>query len=870
MEGVTVLAESFFKADLRPPAAKLSRAAPSASPRFKSAAAAKALLDRLKTLAHEGRPASAARRAAAAGGGGGGGGEAAAGAGAGAVLGPRLAAKRILDELDAAYSSVSCFLRRLPPEAVLGLFTVIYEPGAAAAAFYVVLAGSVEAFTRQQRGGGGGGSRPGAAVARAAKGDCFGEQGLLEGSPRWAGAVPATASVTLLAVDREDFLAFLGPFFRAQRDAARAFLATKARPPRARASAARPAPTRVRALREAGGPHYEVARLGGLLLAGGAKAGRAWELAAEPQVFFVKEGVCQLELVDSTGSLGLAALGAAAALNRRQPPAQGGARGGAARPSTAPAGAAAPRGDGGEAEGDPDGAAGGGWGRGGGARPRVMPALAAEGVLASVRMAGGGRVVGTLGMEDEAQRAQLRGVAKRAVARLGPGSWFGGGATLMGEGPVQGALRVVAAGEVELYHVHVDVFLQHAGDDLIRAVRDDCAFHLTYSLGRMGLIPRDAIVGHPAANMRRAGQAHPGAPAPALALLQQQEGEEGGPAAAAPQPQQGQGQGAPSGGGGGGGAAAWRPSAAGAAPAGAAGPLPHEGALPWDAVRRAPPARPGTAPGAVRCAATAAEAFWRRPDSSATATGGAVASLLCCAFPEGLAPLAEGAERLTLSTEPWALAPPAPAAPPPPPEPDADAGAGAGGAAPTRRPASAGCGAAGGRGALALGLAETRPRPVSAAAAAGAAPRAGSPSVAAAAAAIAGARGAAGARGRPAPARAARVGLKELRAGKGFRNSVAGGVVAYFGWPHAAAILEPAAAAGAAAAAAAAAAMGAPAGGRGARQRQEGGPPSPARRPGGSLTAACVLWAGASDGAFRPPLRQCLTYDEIVGARGAC
>jgi hypothetical protein len=109
------------------------------------------------------------------------------------------------------------------------------------------------------------------------------------------------------------------------------------------------------------------------------------------------------------------------------------------RPSTAPAASSGERGvarvsrrnapgggsgsggnaGGGESENqqqpEDEGASTGGWGRdSGGARGRrVMPPLADCGVLASVRMAGGGRVVGTLGMEEELQRARLRGTVKK-------------------------------------------------------------------------------------------------------------------------------------------------------------------------------------------------------------------------------------------------------------------------------------------------------------------------------------------------------------------------------------------------------------------------------------------------------------------------
>lgn len=44
----------------------------------------------------------------------------------------------------------------------------------------------------------------------------------------------------------------------------------------------------VRAVREAGAPQAEVARLAALALPGSAKAGRVWELAWEAQVYVIK------------------------------------------------------------------------------------------------------------------------------------------------------------------------------------------------------------------------------------------------------------------------------------------------------------------------------------------------------------------------------------------------------------------------------------------------------------------------------------------------------------------------------------------------------------------------------------------------------
>jgi hypothetical protein len=146
----------------------------------------------------------------------------------------------------------------------------------------------------------------------------------------------------------------------------------------------------------------------------------------------------------------------------------------------------------------------------------AMRPLASTGVLASVLLAGGGRVVGTLGLEDELLQARLRSVSRKVgtwaglelawvipgrpavgccinrsptlqscfpqvVAWLGPGSVFGGGGTIIGAGPIQAALRVVALTDVELYHVGAETLLTYGSAPLIRhAGQDASAGHLAW------------------------------------------------------------------------------------------------------------------------------------------------------------------------------------------------------------------------------------------------------------------------------------------------------------------------------------------------------------------------------------------------------
>ena len=48
------------------------------------------------------------------------------------------------------------------------------------------------------------------------------------------------------------------------------------------------------------------------------------------------------------------------------------------------------------------------------------------------------------------------------LTKMGPGMMFGGGAAAMGSGDLQTSLKVVAETDVELYHMHFDLFLKHA------------------------------------------------------------------------------------------------------------------------------------------------------------------------------------------------------------------------------------------------------------------------------------------------------------------------------------------------------------------------------------------------------------------------
>lgn len=124
-----------------------------------------------------------------------------------------------------------------------------------------------------------------------------------------------------------------------------------------------------------------------------------------------------------------------------------------------------------------------------------MPVLAESGILSNVVLRNG-RAMGTLGHEEEMRRLRRQLIPKRTIATLGPGSHFGGGRRVLGDGELQSSLRVLAGTDLEVYHLHVDTFFAHASPALVAALRDDVSFRLTYYYGRIGTISSDQVVGH--------------------------------------------------------------------------------------------------------------------------------------------------------------------------------------------------------------------------------------------------------------------------------------------------------------------------------------------------------------------------------------
>ncbi|GFR48779.1 hypothetical protein Agub_g10727, partial [Astrephomene gubernaculifera] len=127
-------------------------------------------------------------------------------------------------------------------------------------------------------------------------------------------------------------------------------------------------------------------------------------------------------------------------------------------------------------------------------------------VLAAITIVDG-RAVGTLGHEDELRRLRRALIPKKTVATLEEGSSFGGGMRILGEGELQSCMKVTATTDITVYHMHIDQFFKCASAELVRALRDDTAFKLTYYFGRLGAIGQDVVVGHGEASLTTRGLA---------------------------------------------------------------------------------------------------------------------------------------------------------------------------------------------------------------------------------------------------------------------------------------------------------------------------------------------------------------------------
>ena len=56
------------------------------------------------------------------------------------------------------------------------------------------------------------------------------------------------------------------------------------------------------------------------------------------------------------------------------------------------------------------------------------------------------------------------------LACLSVGAWFGGGYPILGEGEIQGSLKVISDTDLEVYVISVSDFLNYAGGEIVRYV----------------------------------------------------------------------------------------------------------------------------------------------------------------------------------------------------------------------------------------------------------------------------------------------------------------------------------------------------------------------------------------------------------------
>ncbi|KAG2491878.1 hypothetical protein HYH03_009830 [Edaphochlamys debaryana] len=290
-------------------------------------------------------------------------------------------------------------------------------------------------------------------IATLKKGQSFGEMAILNDEPRAEVATP-TSNCTFLTFQRADLLACFGSYFRGKLVEAEEFF-------HSRVSVFQSLP-----------PSHTLPAISHMMQST-FPAGKDWEPVADQQIYFIKSGSASLEALDRRFAGG-------------PPPAVGASRGANAAVASAAAG---------------------------GALALETPDSEGNEVLAAISIVDG-RAVGTLGHEDELRRLRRALIPKKTVATLEAGSHFGGGSRILGEGELQSAIKVTALTDITLYHMHVDQWLKTASPELVRALRDDTAFKLTYYYGRQGAIGNDVVVGHAEASL---------APSRALAGLADEE-----------------------------------------------------------------------------------------------------------------------------------------------------------------------------------------------------------------------------------------------------------------------------------------------------------------------------------------------------------
>ncbi|PNW72285.1 hypothetical protein CHLRE_16g674550v5 [Chlamydomonas reinhardtii] len=485
--------------------------------------------------------------------------------------GAKMSLDKLLEELSATLSYVSEFLRRVPEETRMeACFAAkmenykkdqtVYRIGDPPERFHLILTGVVEVWTHPP-----GNRREKTLIATLKKGQSFGEMAILNDEPRAEVATP-TSNCTFLTFQRSDLLAIFGAYFRERLLAAEQFFHSQV------------------AVFQALPKSHTLSAISHMMLTTH-PAGKDWEPLNDQQVYFIKSGTADLEALDRrfAGGPATAAIGAA-----------GAAQIGATRGANAAAVSAAA----------------------GGAAALDIPDADGNEVLSAISVVDG-RAVGTLGQEDELRRARRALIPKKTVASLTAGSHFGGGARILGEGELQGCIKVTAASEMQVYHMHVDAFLKAASPELVRALRDDTAFKLTYYFGRQGTIGQDTVVGHADASLA----ARPGG-------LQEEESlasPSRGANSAGRNKKKGGGKGGKGGGGGGSNeldrAVAYMREVEG---------LLHPDNKPVDLYKNGTPV----------------ERYYRSPLLSGTARGNALPHIIAAVYSEGLGPLADKVEAL--------------------------------------------------------------------------------------------------------------------------------------------------------------------------------------------------------------------------------
>eukprot|EP00775_Hariotina_reticulata_P010166 gene10166-10326_t len=335
-------------------------------------------------------------------------------------LATAMSEQNLLVELDAMFCFISEFLRSLPSTTRQELAKVarlesykkdqiIYDIGDHPEYFYIVMGGRIQLWSHPP-----GALRPKAIVSVLGKGEAFGDQAMISAARHCTAASPA-CNTSLLVVSKEDFLSVLGSHFQDVAASRYSFMEREVAP-------------------LAGAPATDVRKLCTALVSTRPAAGKVWDLQEE-QIYFIKAGVFELQLIDleaqkaadaavASAIAATSAITATAAPLAVHAPADGPDAQHPSAAKTAGTGfpeegllaaavAAAAAANGVEALGQtPTESLG--------CRFGDAPALAQHGVLASVRVCNG-RALGTLGLERELQKSRQAKVPRKVGETAGSG-----------------------------------------------------------------------------------------------------------------------------------------------------------------------------------------------------------------------------------------------------------------------------------------------------------------------------------------------------------------------------------------------------------------------------------------------------------------